>query len=616
MISSTSVHASERSQVSKSIGWWFVALLVIAAAMAFFYRRGEGSRLPIMDGLDSYLPAHAILARGDVFFGHADAVFQPILGGIPRGCLPSETRILLILYRFLSAFQAYVVTEAILRVVALLGMVLLLRRHVLPKALAVVIFGASLCFALLPFYVHADLSVAGQPLLAYALLNLWQRDKSLHNWLIIALFPFMSSLAFVGFAIPPLVAVWIAGDFLATRKFPWPLFLALVLLTAGYCATEYRLLLQLAAGGGFVSHRAEFGHEGVGLRLALSRAASDLVAGDGTAPSLQNAVIAPAAILGLVCALVLARREMRSEPRQGRLGDDRNQPCRRQLLLLLVLVLACTAISCWVGVCSFRGFESLLNASGIQVLKMLQLQRLTWMQAALWTLVFAAALAVISVAFRGGRFVACGLVLMQLLVVISAQQHEHREQRLTFAEFFSPALFGDIREFIASPPGSYRVASLGLYPTIPLYNGFYTVDGYWVNYPLEYKHRFRRVIAGELAKDPTLATYFDQWGSRCYLFSAELGREYLYTKNSHKRRIERLDIDTGALSELGAQYILSAVEIGNAPELGLELQKTFVRDDSPWEIYLYRLAAPPLRTSKVHKRDSASTTKCSCTYAS
>jgi hypothetical protein len=592
------VYESERSQLRRYFGWWFAALLAIAAVMAFFYFRGEGSRLPITDGLDSYLPTNAVLTRGDAFFAHGDAVFQPILGGIPRGCLPSETRILLLMYRFLRPFHAYVVTEAILRLVALLGMVLLLRRHVLPNASAVVIFGTSLCFSLLPFYVHADLSIAGQPILAYALLNVRRRDKSLHNWLIIALFPFVSSLAFVGFAIVPFVAMWIAGEFLANRKFPWLLFLALVLLAAGYCAAEHQLLLQLCTGGGFISHRAEFGVKGVDLPHALVRAGSNMVAGDAYAPSLQNAIIVPAAILGLVCALVLARREKQGEPQHGRLGDCRNQPCRCQLLLLLGLVLTCAAISSWWGVCSFRGFESLLDASGIPVLKMLQLQRLNWMHAALWTLVFAVALAMISEAFRGGRFLVFGLVVSQLIVAISAQQREHQQQRLTFAEFFSTNLFHDIREFIASPPANYRVASLGLHPAIALYSGFYMVDGYWVNYPLEYKHRFRRVIANELAKNLTLSTYFDQWGSRCYLFSAELGREYLNTKRSPKRRIECLDIDTGALAELGANYIISAVEIVNAPAIHLELARVFERDDSPWKIYLYRLNAPPGERSR------------------
>lgn len=42
-------------------------------------------------------------------------------------------------------------------------------------------------------------------------------------------------------------------------------------------------------------------------------------------------------------------------------------------------------------------------------------------------------------------------------------------------------------------------------------HGFYTVDGYSNNYPLEYKHRFREVIAAELEKNEEVRVYFDLW---------------------------------------------------------------------------------------------------------
>jgi hypothetical protein len=569
--------------------WWPISLAVIVGEMACFYAGGQRTRLPVVDGLDSYLPTHAVLARDEAFLGPLDSVFQPILGGIPRGCLPSETRVFLLFYRYLDPFQAYVVMEAVIRIAALAGMVLLLRRHVLPDAPAAAIFGPALCFALLPFYVHADLSVAGQPLLACALLNIRGKDNSRWNWLIVAGFPFVSSLPFIGFAVLPMVAVWIVVEWAAARKFPVGLGMALVLLTVGYCASDYRLVAQLAGGGRFVSHRSEFAREGLGLWRVMVHVAGILVTGDSYAPSLQNYVIAPAAVLALAIGLFHARREARVDGQPGRLKDGPGGPCGQRLLLLLILVLACEAISIWWGLCFSRAFTVLMDLPGFRALKMLQLQRLNWLHAALWTLVFAVSLRTIWTGVPLGRFVAWGLVAAQVAVALFAQYREHSQQPLTFAEFYSPGLFRDVRDFIGAPAANYRVASLGMHPAIALYNGFRTVDGYWVNYPLEYKHRFRRAIAGELAKDPKLAKYFDGFGSRCYLFSAELGQHYLYTKDSSKRRVERLDVDSGALAELGAKYILSAVDIGNATELGLNLKAVFQRSDSPWRIYLYAL---------------------------
>jgi hypothetical protein len=54
---------------------------------------------------------------------------------------------------------------------------------------------------------------------------------------------------------------------------------------------------------------------------------------------------------------------------------------------------------------------------------------------------------------------------------------------------------------------------------------FHTLDGYWSNYPLSHKHAFREIIADELEKSPALKSYFDDWGSRVYLFNSYTGKK-------------------------------------------------------------------------------------------
>jgi hypothetical protein len=104
-----------------------------------------------------------------------------------------------------------------------------------------------------------------------------------------------------------------------------------------------------------------------------------------------------------------------------------------------------------------------------------------------------------------------------------------------------------------------------------------------------YKHAFRRVIARELEKDGEIRGYFDTWGSRCYLLSSELKREFLCHKGHRKREVENLQIDTELLGKMGARYVISAVRIVNHRSLGLRLEKVFERNDSPWQIYLYSI---------------------------
>jgi hypothetical protein len=168
-------------------------------------------------------------------------------------------------------------------------------------------------------------------------------------------------------------------------------------------------------------------------------------------------------------------------------------------------------------------------------------------------------------------------------------------QGAPLAAFFAKPLFDEIRAFIQETPASYRVASLGLHPSIALHNGFHTVDGYHFMYPLEYKHRFRKVIAEELNRSATLAQNFDGWGSRCYVLSAELGRNPMLqksnalTKPNEPDRVNSLAINVDALAALGARYLLSAVPIENARDIGLVPLRRFEHPKSLWTIELYAL---------------------------
>ena len=132
--------------------------------------------------------------------------------------------------------------------------------------------------------------------------------------------------------------------------------------------------------------------------------------------------------------------------------------------------------------------------------------------------------------------------------------------------------------------------SLGIYPSIAQFNGFHTLDSYQNNYPLSYKKRFRRVIGPELEKNVEIKEYFDAWGNRCYLFSAELKNScYLNCTKDYNAKVKKLDINTGVLKEMGCAYIFSAVLIENAADINLKLDKTFENNISHLKIHLYKL---------------------------
>lgn len=160
---------------------------------------------------------------------------------------------------------------------------------------------------------------------------------------------------------------------------------------------------------------------------------------------------------------------------------------------------------------------------------------------------------------------------------------------LTYHDFFSPELFKEIQDHIGRPKYEYRVVCIGMYPSIATYNGFFTLDGYVNSYPLEYKHKFRKIIENELNKSTRWREYFDNWGSRCYVFVSELDKGWFENQKDNTDKIHDLSLNTDQLKSMGGEYIFSSWEIVNAEQNKLDLMKVFERNDSPWRIYLYKV---------------------------
>ena len=146
-------------------------------------------------------------------------------------------------------------------------------------------------------------------------------------------------------------------------------------------------------------------------------------------------------------------------------------------------------------------------------------------------------------------------------------------------------LFEEIDRAIGADKSSYGVMSIGLYPEIAIYNGFYALDSYQRNYALSYNRQFRKIIEGELAKSDNLRGYFDGWGSRCYAFTSATGKAYLYSKHSDLK-IEKPALDYNQFKSMGGRIIFSAVPIIDEK---LELLNSFERIDSYWKIYVYEV---------------------------
>ena len=112
-----------------------------------------------------------------------------------------------------------------------------------------------------------------------------------------------------------------------------------------------------------------------------------------------------------------------------------------------------------------------------------------------------------------------------------------------------------------------RVLSVDLDPMVAVMNNIKVIDGYHNIYPLKYKFQFRKIIQKELENNSGLKKYYDNYGSRVYVFVNDPND---------------INIDFTEAKRLGAEFIISKYKI-NLPTVKL------VNDKFKYKIFLYRI---------------------------
>lgn len=366
------------------------------------------------------------------------------------------------------------------------------------------------------------------------------------------------------------------------RVMPWPLVAGLVIMAIGYLVAEYQLVFAIISKA-FTSHRTEFNphYTSFDFTLALNASVRQFAFGHEHAPSLHL----PLLVIAPLSAVIAAAR-----------GETQ---VSRRILAGLMLTSAFSLI---------YGFQYHLKVNelreSIAGLRQIQIGRFINWQPFLWYAIGAYAIASLSrISFgrmRVGPWLAGSAFVVVGTYALAANHEITSSWRVAcgderaifrnaarFSAWFAEPLFERLRKELGEPASNYRVGSIGLPPDVAIYNGFYTLDFYSSNYPREYKHHFRRIIARELEKAPRLRGYFDGWGSRCYIFSSEL-LNHLQTRESTSV-IQNLELDMAVFSEMGGRYLLSGVPILNAQSLGLRLIGTWEDERALWRVHVYEL---------------------------
>jgi hypothetical protein len=547
--------------------WAAYALLLLYVSPLFIL--GQNAHIRVHDNMDSNMAWYRVLVRSGEWFGSTSAVIPQIMNGTLRSAFGTEFSGIVLLHALFPSMVAYAISQTITRTAAFAGMYMLLKRHLVKEPDAAIIrIGASLAFALTPFWPSGMLSTLGQPLALWAFLNIREGKGTWREWLVLSLLPFYSSLV-LGFFFFLMAAfgLWL-WDVIVKKQKNLPFLGSILGMGLLYIGIEYRLLLSLVFTDDATS-RNEFVSSRLNFEQCMSLFAKNFIYGHNHVKTLHTWILLP--VMGLALYLSLRRQSWK------------HNPAARLFLLLFGLS---TALSLWYAFWFHLGWQPLKDR--FSLLQTFNFARFHFLRPLLLYVSFA--LACLLLWQDQSRSFVKGILIGQIVLLFLFNEeivYRHLNSP-SFRQFYAVEQFREIDHYIGLPKDTYRLISIGLHPAIAQYNGFYTLDSYNNFYSLTYKHQFREIIASELDKNQKLRTYFDTWGGRCYIFVAELGKKFDFRKTS-KQQICDLQLNMKSFTSLGGRFVLSSLPIRHPAANHLILRQIFLHADSAWKVYLYEI---------------------------
>ncbi|MBM4762794.1 hypothetical protein GNT69_10920 [Bacillus sp. B15-48] len=542
------------------------AIILLAFYVAPLFILGDNAHIRVHDNLDSNLAWYKVLAESGELLGATDAKIPQIINGeLQRNAYGTEFSFIVWLHTFFPTMIAYALSQAITRFIAFLGMYLLLKKHfIVGEGFSIIRICVSLAFAMTPFWPSGMLSTLGMPLALWAFLNIRNGERSWKNYLALTLLPFYASIVLGFFFFLTAMGVFWIYDVIRGKGWNWPFFFSIVYMTLVFMFVEYRLVYSFLFDHE-PNSRDEYFHARLTFWHSVRLTFKNYLLGHTHVLTMHTVVIQP--VLFLAFIFVSFKKLWRKE---------------KIFVFLFVLNFA---LSAWYAFWFYKGWLPLTER--FHFLDTFNFARYHFLRPLVMYVLFAISLKIIWE--RGTRWkrVVPWLAVAQVLFLIFANEELVYKNRPSVGQFYAVEQFSEIKNYIGEPQKDYRVASIGLHPAIAQYNGFYTLDTYNNFYPLTYKYEFRKIIEKELDKNKKIRIYFDEWGGRCYLFTSELGKHYMFKKTS-KRRLKNLELNIEQFKQMGGKYIFSAVPIDNAEKNGLKLDKVFHSNESAWKIHLYK----------------------------
>ena len=560
-----------------------IAIIFILGYVLPWFILGENGYIRIGDNLDSNTIWNKLLIDSNKIFADSLDSIYGIMGGLPRLSFPSEYSILLWLTKWLDITYAHALNQLIMRLTAYIGMFLLLDRYILKQyhvknnLRSAIAIASSTAFAFLPFWPPGGLSVAGTPLITYALLNIFFKKDDWKDWVVVILLPFYSSFVLVYFFYLGLAYLFWIIMAIKDKKFYGTFFLAVTIMTTLYLIVNYRLVQNMLMPSDYISHRKEMsiavalGYYMNSFTTFVKSFLNYLYHGTHAhVNSYPSKIIWPVVFLSLFMVWKHKQRAI----------------FKHIIILVSAIVLFSFIYKLWY----YPPFDTI--KSYIPFLKQFNLSRVAWLNPMLFYILFAIALTGIAINLPNKRWTLAVILVPALLQ--SAYLYLKSDFYVgmksggpTVKQFYDTETFDKVKNILSKDSQHFKVGCIEFFPAIAQYNGIPTIGGYSSNYPLAYKHEFRKIIEKTLQNNPDRKRLFDNWGSYCYLYITPPIKRYWGSKPPKGVSVNISELNLCQLKKMGTTHLLSVYpiqKIAGIKYLGKESSQ-----NGFWEIYIYKI---------------------------
>jgi len=556
-----------------------IAFFVI---FCFCFIPSQHHEIRIHDTFDgNFSTRHVLVNSGHFFDTDPQALVPGIMNGLPRGVFPRVTEITSLLMYLFGSLGGYALTFILVRLLAFYGLYLFGRDHLkIEEKQKGLLMLVACAFACLPFFIVHGLTVAGIPLVLWAFLNIYKKQRTKISYFIFLLFVLWSNFVLVGFHIVFCLGLLAVYFSFKDKKIHFNLFLVLIFTTVMYVLSDYMLFYMHMFNSSYHSSRGEM-ERATALNIfgVVGGTVKSFFAGDYSTANYLGFIFA----LPFLYVLYLRLRNTSDE--------------RFKIFFIFVFITLFCAF--FINLLDWNKFSFFYEKFSFA--KEFNFKRFTSLLPGFFFVCVISAFVIINLKEQLiVRISSAILVLFLFFFIWRGNLSYNRsafdtrgikvlsEEQITFNEFFDPQLYTHIKKEIGSDTIK-NVIHLGVSPSPSKYAGLNVLDDYQGDFPKEYKMEFRKVIEKEMDKSPKLKSYFDNWGSRCYMQSAGLFDNTIQQKDGILFE-PNLSINTSQLKKMNCNYIISAILIGNAAKLSLSIKKVIVSAATHKIIFLYKIS--------------------------